>query len=428
MLHDSHEWRPWGCVLAGVSVVAFPMVLSPIILAIVAFMVHVGTMVSCALMVRGSTTRDLSYFHKKIISEYDFAWLPIDLSYKGQSYRMHYTTKRCQSSKPVAIIMHGAYSSSVPFLDLADAMSNDYTTYVLDIPGWGLSDGPSLKDLSASDIIELHSQMLVQFMNSHSIDKAVVLAHSLCGFFSVCFASQYPMRVEKLVLMNPAGIFSTLGDSGAYWALLFKTGFHNRLLRVLRPFIIPIVSILTSSSHVMFHLNLLASPMQNVELLPKFITSTPHLSGWLRPCFSDLLALDVPTALIYGANDGLVPLHQGCFLSFLSHNRLPCVAVRNAKHAPHAVIPAFLGALQLALKKAVRPSSVFDASAIESTKATVGRFVTTFSLSNTRQKVIKMYQQIATEFGMCMPLSYKSLEELAITPLGHGLTGASGLH
>lgn len=317
--------------------------------------------------------------------------------------------------------MHGAYGSSVPFLDLADAMSNDYTTYILDVPGWGLSDGPSLKDLSEADIIELHVQMMVQFMDSRSIVKAVVLAHSLCGFFSVCFASQYPTRIEKLVLINPAGVFSTLGDSGAYWALFFKTGFHNHFFRVLRPFILPLVNILTSSPHVMFHLNLLGSPMPNVELLPKFITSTLHLSGWRRPCFSDLIALDVPTALIYGANDGLVPLHQGCFLSFLSHNRLPCVAVWNAKHAPYEALPAFLVALQLALKKAVRPSSVFDANAIESTKATVCRFVTTFNLSNTRQKVIKMYQQIATEFGMCMPLSYNSLEELAITPLGYGL-------
>jgi pimeloyl-ACP methyl ester carboxylesterase len=285
-------------------------------------------------------------------------------------------------------------------------MSNDYTTYVLDVPGWGVNDGPSLNNLSSSDCIELHIQVLLQFMDTLLIDKAIVLAHSVGGFFAIHFAANHPGRVEKLVLMNPAGIFTTLGDSGAYWALLFKTGLHNRILRMLRP----ILSAISMSTIVRFQFMLLSSHMPNIGLLTKFITLTPYLSGWRNPCLSVFVRLNVPTALIYGSNDSLIPLHQGCFLSFLSHNRLPCVAVMGAGHAPHALLPAFLPALQLALNTAVRPLEVY-----ESSHAVTQRCVTTFSRYHTRHKVFEMYKEIAVDFGVNEPASYAEIENLATT-------------
>lgn len=38
------------------------------------------------------------------------------------------------------------------------------------------------------------------------LDKMTLFGHSLGGYFAVCYALKYPQRVEKLILVSPAGI------------------------------------------------------------------------------------------------------------------------------------------------------------------------------------------------------------------------------
>jgi len=50
-------------------------------------------------------------------------------------------------------------------------------------------------------------EFIISFMNALGLDEASFVGQSMGGYFSICFAIQYPERVEKLLLIGaPAGM------------------------------------------------------------------------------------------------------------------------------------------------------------------------------------------------------------------------------
>ncbi|KAI9277245.1 Alpha/Beta hydrolase protein [Phascolomyces articulosus] len=57
------------------------------------------------------------------------------------------------------------------------------------------------------DEVEDHFvESLEDWRKQVGLEKMVLMGHSLGGYFSTCYALKYPERVEKLVLISPAGI------------------------------------------------------------------------------------------------------------------------------------------------------------------------------------------------------------------------------
>jgi pimeloyl-ACP methyl ester carboxylesterase len=75
---------------------------------------------------------------------------------------------------------------------------------VVDRPGCGLSDAFNYRDVS----VRAHAiEFIKSFMEAVGLQQAQFIGHSMGGYFSICFALQYPERVEKLLLAGaPAGM------------------------------------------------------------------------------------------------------------------------------------------------------------------------------------------------------------------------------
>lgn len=102
-------------------------------------------------------------------------------------------------SGPSIILLHGWGQNSETFNNVILEFEKDYTVYVLDFLGFGLSDeceyGIGIKDFSS------HLEMLIEKEN---INNPIIIGHSFGGRVAIDYASRN--SVSKLVLVNSAGI------------------------------------------------------------------------------------------------------------------------------------------------------------------------------------------------------------------------------
>ncbi len=100
------------------------------------------------------------------------------------------------------LLLHGWGANKNTFQRLAENLSDRFTVYSIDLPGFGESEiGLPLNLYEVADII-------YHFCENLKIEKPIVLGHSYGGRISIIYASKYP--VEKLILVSSAGIRQNL--------------------------------------------------------------------------------------------------------------------------------------------------------------------------------------------------------------------------
>ncbi|WP_430786688.1 alpha/beta hydrolase [Virgibacillus flavescens] len=95
------------------------------------------------------------------------------------------------------IFLPAAGFSGMEGLNIAESLAEDYECHLLDMPGMGKSEGIHGK-VSKQKI----AQWLKEYFDQHNFKKAVLFGHSMGGALAMCFASMYPDRVTKLVLLD----------------------------------------------------------------------------------------------------------------------------------------------------------------------------------------------------------------------------------
>jgi pimeloyl-ACP methyl ester carboxylesterase len=101
------------------------------------------------------------------------------------------------------ILVHGLGGSIENFVRNIDALAQRHRVYALDLKGFGRTD----KTPVPRDFDEL-VKFVSDFMEVQHIDKASLVGNSLGGGLVLLFAIQYPKKVEKLVLVDNAGMGS----------------------------------------------------------------------------------------------------------------------------------------------------------------------------------------------------------------------------
>ena len=133
------------------------------------------------------------------------------------------------------VLLHGYMNGALYFyrnlIGLADHCS---TVYSLDMLGWGLSSRPPFQmdtdhhqynykprcinqhtTNTQSNRVHQHEthaaeqvfvESLEAWRKAHNIPKMKLAGHSMGGYMSVAYAEKYPERVERLILISPAGV------------------------------------------------------------------------------------------------------------------------------------------------------------------------------------------------------------------------------
>lgn len=209
-------------------------------------------------------------------------------------------------SGPPVVLLHGggvdaAHLSWDPTLD---ALASDHRVFAPDFPGYGRSDAPDA-DYSMAYFVDF----LDAFLERLALDDPTLVGLSLGGGVALGFALREPERVDRLVLVDSYGLGSDppRGTASMATPLAWTALRHNRsLVRWSLGTIVADRGAITDGMVASAH-RLLGRPHAG-RAFRRFYRSETG-SGSVESDFSDRLAdLAVPTLLVHGADDDLIPV------------------------------------------------------------------------------------------------------------------------
>lgn len=204
------------------------------------------------------------------------------------------------SGQPI-VFLHGWKQDKRSFSSLVPFLHHHYHLFLIDLPGFGKSDPPSL-DFTSFD----YNRAITDWINRKGLKKIILVGHSFGGKIAAIIASHHPELVSKLVLIASSGIPHSPG-----W-LRFKSCLPLWFHQIVSPFL---KIILASRDY-----------KQAGKLLPIFKTVVRED---LRPVFSKI---KTPTLIIWGEQDRELPLEDGQKIHQLINNSH--LAVVDGDHFP----------------------------------------------------------------------------------------------
>jgi pimeloyl-ACP methyl ester carboxylesterase len=99
-------------------------------------------------------------------------------------------------SGPPLIIIHGLYGSSDNWLTIGKELARDFEVYLVDLRNHGNSPHT---DRHTYSLMKLD---LLEFLDRHDIEKAILIGHSMGGKVAMVFAAEFPERIKSLVVID----------------------------------------------------------------------------------------------------------------------------------------------------------------------------------------------------------------------------------
>jgi pimeloyl-ACP methyl ester carboxylesterase len=192
------------------------------------------------------------------------------------------------------VVIHGGGDGANSWLANVAELSKRYTIYLPDLPGFGHSQ-------SISDSVQLSEfvDFVDEFTNSLGLERFNLAGHSLGGGIALQYALKFPGKITRLVLISSM----CLGKEIALWARVLSSS------TFCRSFGEAVVAILKGTwSMVKFFYSpfQMANPVSRTRLsIGKNIMT---LEGQTTVLQDELCGLTMPTLLVWGANDGIVPV------------------------------------------------------------------------------------------------------------------------
>lgn len=135
-----------------------------------------------------------------------------------------------RGSGPAMVMVHAIHACawSMEWREVVPALSERYTTFSLDLLGFGASAHPALR-FTADMFIEL----IRDFLTDVVCEPAVLVGSSLGGTYVVSVAAQYPALARAVCAIGPAGVSRLTvpgGAAGTAVQALFRSEFPGKRL------------------------------------------------------------------------------------------------------------------------------------------------------------------------------------------------------
>ena len=258
--------------------------------------------------------------------------------------------KNSGEGEPVFILLHGFGASTFSWREVIDPLSINGMVIAYDRPAFGLTERPLSWEGENPYTQESNIDLLIGLMDEFEIDQAILVGNSAGGTLATAFTLAHPDRVQALIQVN-AAIYQTRPDNPLLnW--LFSTPQVDHIGPL-------IARQLAGGQGDAFIRSAWSDPSQ-VEENPEII------AGYRRPLMADnwdralwehtkaasapglaeqLSEIQVPTLVIAGADDQIVPLEASLRLA----EDIPgteLVVIENCGHLPQEECPAeFLAAI-----------------------------------------------------------------------------------
>ncbi len=208
----------------------------------------------------------------------------------------------CVGEGETIVFVHGLSGSTLWWRRNIPELARHYRLYLVDLPGFG-----AMRRHRQHFRLEKAAEWLYAWTEAVGLDSFYLIGHSMGGYICMDLAVRHPEKVKRLILVSPISIpressvvrfIPHLMRSGrrtmpAFWPILLFDGMRAGVFTLWR----------------------VASQIIAVDVAP--IVS----------------ALHIPTLLIWGENDDLVPLALGQQLSArLAHGQARLLVIQRANH------------------------------------------------------------------------------------------------
>jgi len=261
---------------------------------------------------------------------------------------VHYTVRG--SGEPVIIFLHGFGAYLFSFDPVVEELAEYGTVIAFDRPAFGFTGRPILDSWSGPNPYtnEFASDLTIALMDSLGVEKAVLVGHSAGGAVAMLTYYRHPERVQALV-MEDATIFGS-GGAPSYISALAWLPQLQRLGPLLVRSIAGDSGI--STIYLAWHDDSKVSPDTIEGYKRPLMAKDWDYALWqftvaAHPLNLDLnlTAISVPTLVITGDDDQIVPTSQSVKLAS-NIVGATLVVVPECGHIPHEEAPsAFLDAM-----------------------------------------------------------------------------------
>jgi len=260
------------------------------------------------------------------------------------------------------LLVHGIAGSSDTWEPVLPALGEGCDVIAPDLLGHGRSAKPR-GDYS----LGAYATVLRDLLRALEIGSATVVGHSMGGGIAMQFAYQFPERCERLVLVNSGGLgpevtallrAATLPGADLVLALATSDRMQRFVGLVLEPFS-KIGLLRPSVAHIAHHL----ASLQDRDARRAFILtarSVLDLHGQRVDARNRLyLAHQLPTMIIWGGRDRLIPVAHGTH----AHQLIPGSRLEifdEAGHFPHQDEPERFARILLDFLDSTEPGRLSD--------------------------------------------------------------------
>lgn len=194
------------------------------------------------------------------------------------------------------LVLHGGNSHAGPWAKNLRELSQRYTVYVPDFPGFGLSQ----KMEGEFYIPELVS-FVRDFANAVGLESFYLMGHSLGGGVAASYALQYPAQVRKLILIDSM----CMGDEIAVWVRMLSL---PGLVRSIGKGVVGLLRGVKWITEGMFRSMEFILPVSEASLI--IGASAANLQTQTFVLTKRLSEIVPPTMIIWGNKDRIVPVKQ----------------------------------------------------------------------------------------------------------------------
>ena len=222
------------------------------------------------------------------------------------------------NKKKSILILPGWGNTRNTFANIINFFKNNYTIYIIDYPGFGKSSTPK-NEMT----IYNYTEIIISFMQELKIINPIIIAHSFGGRIATLLSSQYKIPIDKMILIDIAGIKPKK---------TLKQRLKERLYKLLK-------KITSSSKHKeKYHEKLLKLfGSQDYRSLPKEMHQTfkniinEDLSQYFKHINSECL-------ILWGKLDDSTPLKDGQKINNLIKNS-GLIIYPKCHHFPYLEMP-----------------------------------------------------------------------------------------
>lgn len=201
------------------------------------------------------------------------------------------------------VFVHGLASNFKVWSQNISELSKDYRCIALDLPGYGQS---SKSEFRVS--IRFFTEVLAQFINALALEAPVLIAHSMGGHISILLAAERMVPIRQLILTAPAGFeqFSAI-EQKWFQAVMSPTLLRAASIERIKKNIKENFYRFPEEAGFMIteRLQLLKNKIA-YDYYARLVTQSA-LAMIEEPVYDLLQDIDIPTLILFGKEDRLIP-------------------------------------------------------------------------------------------------------------------------